>query len=84
VSWARRSRAGRRAVLGVQASLVERPRQEREHGPIQRCELRAIDLSSQNQDLMTKSENLGVTTIAGHQQETDTTNQKAKQMSKKR
>ncbi len=59
----------------VETSPVERLRKEGEHGPVARCELRAVDLALQDEDLVSKSENLCVTLVAGHQQQTETSDQ---------
>jgi len=59
----------------VEASSVERLREEGEHGPIARCELRTVDLAPQHQDLTAKGENLCVTLVPGHQQQTETSDQ---------
>jgi hypothetical protein len=59
----------------VETSPAERLRKEGEHGLVARCELRAVDLALRDEDLVSKSENLCVTLVAGHQQQTETSDQ---------
>ncbi len=59
----------------AESSTIERPREHSEHSSVGRCELRAVDLALQDQDLMAKSENLSVTLVAGYQQQPETSEQ---------
>lgn len=59
----------------AQSSAIECPREQGEHGAVGGSELRAIDLSLQDEDLVAKSEDLGITLVTGHEQESETSNQ---------
>ena len=48
--------------------------------PIRRSELRAVDLSLQHQDLVAKSESFCVVAVAGHQQQSETGDQRPEQV----
>lgn len=63
----------------TQSSAIERQREHRKHCPVGRCELRAVDLSLQDQDLMAKSQDLSVALVASHQQQPETIDEKAEQ-----
>ncbi|MCP5025642.1 MAG: hypothetical protein GY929_05080 [Actinomycetia bacterium] len=52
----------------AESSTIEGAREHCQDRPIRRGESRAVNLALQNQDLVAKSENLGVTLVARHQQ----------------
>ncbi len=54
---------------------IEGAREHGEDGPVGTGEPGTLDLSLQHQDLMTKGENLGVTLVAEHQQQPETSDQ---------
>ena len=64
----------------VETATVERTRKHRKDGPIGGCESGSLDLSLQHEDLMTKSQDLGVSLVTGHQQQPDTGNQESEKV----
>ncbi len=65
---------------GCEPRPGEPTRQHRQDGPISRCEGGALDLVLQYQDLMAKSEDLCITLVTRHQQQSETSDQQPKQL----
>ena len=59
---------------------VERTREHGQDGPVRRGEPRPLDLSLQDENLMAKGEDLGVTLVTGYQQQSETGDQEPKQV----
>ena len=59
---------------------VERTREHGQDGPVRRGEPRPLDLSLQDENLMAKGEDLGVTLVTGCQQQSETGDQEPKQV----
>ena len=57
-----------------------RTREHGQDGPVRRGEPRPLDLSLQDENLMAKGEDLGVTLVTGYQQQSETGDQEPKQV----
>ena len=60
---------------GCESVPVEGMRDHGQDGPVGGRESGPVDLSLQNQDLMAKGEDLGVTFVTGHQEQPETSDQ---------